>query len=294
VGTGAIRAQDDLGCERGTDFSNDVGEALCGDWLELRYQPKVDLQSFSICGAEAQLYVRHPERGIVAPDGLLPTAGNPLHAPLFRFIVRRVLVDWKVFANQGGAIKIAVNVPASVVVAPDFCAFIKDLLPQDPRFPGCIIEIGEHDMFPDRDRICDAARQLRHYNVWISIDEFGSAFSSLACPHDVPFAELKLDRSFVSGCSSNPLKHGLCQSIVDLGRHLRASVCADGIEDPEDLQALMAIGCDAAQGPLFARPMPARSFAMLLRRGGYLFPLERSSAPSNETVSGMPTLRAAG
>jgi EAL domain-containing protein (putative c-di-GMP-specific phosphodiesterase class I) len=102
--------------------------------------------------------------------------------------------------------------------------------------------------------------QLKLHNTTISIDDFGSAHSSLARVKDLPFSEIKLDRSFVTGCASDPLKRGLCQTVVDLAHRFQASTCAEGIETIEDLRCLVSIGFDSGQGYLFAKPMPMDDF----------------------------------
>jgi EAL domain-containing protein (putative c-di-GMP-specific phosphodiesterase class I) len=261
-----------------------LGHGLQSDWLELWYQPKVGMRTFAIFGAEALLRVRHPEYGVLLPGEFLPLVDDFGCEKLFRFVVERTLADWPVFSNAGGKLKISVNVPASVVAAPDFLGFLSSKLPLDPYFPGLIIEINEDEIGQERDWLRELALQLKLYNVWISIDDFGAANSSLSRLYDLPFVELKLERSFVSGCSSNPLKHGLCQTVVDLAHHLGASVCAEGVESPSDLQSLQAMGCDTAQGLLFARPMPAQQFAKLLKCGSYAFPIEQTVRLHRESL----------
>jgi EAL domain-containing protein (putative c-di-GMP-specific phosphodiesterase class I)/FixJ family two-component response regulator len=253
----------------------DLTEALASDWLELWYQPKIDLNAFSVCGGEALLRARHPNLGLLAPAHLLPPAGDPRYQALSRFVIDRAVKDWGLLAARGSPIKLSVNVPVSVALVPDFISFVRSALPVDSRFPGLIIEITEDEIIQDRAWVHEVATQLKLYNISISIDDFGSAYSSLSRLHDLPFSELKLDRSFVSGCSANPLKLGLCRTVVDLARHVGASVCAEGVEEPEDLQSLIELGCDIAQGFLFARPMPADEFAAILERGEQVFRLEQ-------------------
>ena len=171
-----------------------LAEALRHDWLELWYQPKIDLQSLCICGAEALVRARHPERGLVEPAGLLPPAGHALYKPLTRFVVRRVVADWNAFAGRGHALKLAINVPASILGAPGFVDFIRQALPAHPQFPGLIVEVTEDEVISDIAWIHEVATQLRLYNVWISIDDFGSAYASLSRIKDLPFREVKLDR----------------------------------------------------------------------------------------------------
>ena len=239
-------------------------EALHNGWLEVWYQPKFDLQSFSICGAEGLIRVRHPLHGIIMPENFLPPAGDPNYEPLTKFVIERVMSDWRRFAQTGAQLKLSVNVPVSVLHAPAFIALIQSLLPSDRTFPGLTIEVTEDELVRDSERAHEIANQLKLYNVDLSIDDFGSGYSSLSRLNDLPFAEVKIDRSFASGCASNKIKHGLCQTVVDLAHRFGAKVCAEGVETADDLRALMAMRCDSAQGFLLAKPMPAAHFASML------------------------------
>jgi len=235
-------------------------EALEHEWLEVWYQPKVDLPSLAISGAEALIRARHPERGIIGPADLLPPARDPLYKPLTLFVIRRAILDWRVFASQGHPIKLAVNVPASILSAPGFVDFVRNVLPPHPKFPGLIIEVTEDEVIRDMDWIHEVATQLRLYNVWISIDDFGSAYASLSRIKDLPFKEVKLDRGFVTNCGSDALKRGLCHTVVDLAHCFGASACAEGVETEQDMRCLAELGFDTAQGFLFAKPMPSSQF----------------------------------
>jgi EAL domain-containing protein (putative c-di-GMP-specific phosphodiesterase class I)/CheY-like chemotaxis protein len=244
-------------------------EALGNNWLELWYQPKVDLKSFSVCGAEGLVRARHPVHGIIEPAGLLPPAGDPVYWPLSRFVVRRAMADWDAFARQGLHPLLSVNAPVSVINMPSFIALVRSALPSDPAFPGLIVEVTEDEIINDSAWVREIANQLKLYNVGISIDDFGSASASLSRLNDLPFTEVKIDRSFVSGCSSNHLKHSVCQTVIDLAHRFGATVCAEGVETVEDLGTLIAMQCDSIQGYVFARPMPAAEFASLLLGGSF-------------------------
>jgi EAL domain-containing protein (putative c-di-GMP-specific phosphodiesterase class I)/FixJ family two-component response regulator len=235
----------------------DLAEALRNNWLEVWYQPKLDLRTRMVCGAEALLRARHPVHGLVMPVDLLPPTHDPLYQPLTRFVLRQALSDWYRFADQQLFIKLSVNVPVSVLCAPEFIRMVRELLPPDPKFPGLIIEITEDEVVRDADIVRELAAQLKIYNVWLSIDDFGSAYSSLARLLEIPCKELKIDRQFVANCSVEPLKHALCQTVVDLAHRVGVSVCAEGIETAGDLRTLIEIDCDTAQGFLFAKPMKA-------------------------------------
>jgi EAL domain-containing protein (putative c-di-GMP-specific phosphodiesterase class I) len=242
----------------------DLDEAMRNKWLELWYQPKIDLKAMQCCGAEALVRARHPKLGVIEPAGLLPASGDPLYRPLSTFVIRQALSDWGRLADQGLPLKLAVNMPASVLNAPDFIPVVRQLIPEDQRFPGLIMEVTEDEIIRDPEWAHELATQLKLYNVWLSIDDFGSGYASLSRLNELPFVEVKLDRSFVQDCAGNRLKQGLCQTVIDLAHRFGASVCAEGVETAEDLRALTGMGCDIAQGFLFAAPMPRDQFASTL------------------------------
>jgi EAL domain-containing protein (putative c-di-GMP-specific phosphodiesterase class I)/FixJ family two-component response regulator len=230
-------------------------EALRKNWLELWYQPKIDLKSFTVCGAEALIRGRHPEHGTIEPGELLPPAGDPLYKPLSFFVLRQTMTDWAVFADKGFPLKLSINVPASILNTPGFVDLARRLIPRDPGFPGVIIEVTEDEFIRNPEWMREVATQLKLYNAWISIDDFGTAYASLSRLTDLPFVELKLDRSFVSNCANDKLKYALCQTVVDLAHRFGASLCAEGVETAEDLRCLTKLGFDSAQGYFLAKPM---------------------------------------
>jgi EAL domain-containing protein (putative c-di-GMP-specific phosphodiesterase class I)/FixJ family two-component response regulator len=253
----------------GSKITVDLEEALRNGWLELWYQPKIALKTLSVCGAEALLRARHPQLGIIQPANLLPPAGDPRHLPLSRFVIRRAVADWEDFASQDILLKLAVNVPASVVNAPEFIGLLREAIPKSRKFPGLILEVTEDEVIRDTALVRETATQLKLYNTWISIDDFGTAYSSLSRLLDLPCVELKIDRSLVSNCAGDQLKRTLCKTVIDLGHRFNASVCAEGVETAEELRCLVELGCDTAQGFLFARPMhPTNLVKMLLARPG--------------------------
>jgi EAL domain-containing protein (putative c-di-GMP-specific phosphodiesterase class I) len=246
----------------------DLAEAIRENWLEVWYQPKINLRSLTFSGAEALIRARHPLHGMIAPIDLLPPAGDPLYLPLSLFVLRSVMEGWQLFAKQGYPLKLAINVPASVLSAPGFVDEVRRAIPYDKAFPGLIIEITEDEVIADPKGIGEIMTQLRLYNTTTSIDDFGTAHSSLARLKDLPFSEIKLDRSFVAGCASDPLKRGLCQTVADLAHRFEASACAEGIETIDDLRCLVGLGFDSGQGFLFAKPMLRSDFlkSLLSRR----------------------------
>ncbi|HWA20683.1 MAG TPA: EAL domain-containing protein [Devosia sp.] len=238
--------------------------ALQHQWLELWYQPKIDLRSRLVCGAEALIRLRHPEFGVVQPGDFLPPPGDPLYRPLTDFIVQQSLSDWGIFAASKMTNRLAINVPASVLQRPDFVAHVRRHLPNHPRFPGLIVEITEDEAISDPDLAREIAVQLKLYNVHVSIDDFGQGYSSLSRLQELPFAEIKLDRAYVTGCSQDDSKRAMCRAVAELAQRFDITSVAEGVESREDLQVLVETGYDVAQGFLFARPMMSGDFVNLL------------------------------
>jgi EAL domain-containing protein (putative c-di-GMP-specific phosphodiesterase class I) len=244
-----------------------VEKALLNGWLELWYQPKFDLKSLSVHSIEALLRMRHPQFGVLSPGSFLPPAGEPVYAPLSKFVVQQAMADWiEHFRELDSPPLIAVNIPLSVLISPGFVDLIRRARPNHTKFPGLIIEATEGELIQNPELAREIAIQLKLYNIRISIDDFGSAYSAFARLRDLPVVEVKIDASFVRGCSSDGAKRTLCQSVVDLAHRFQASACAEGVEDHDDLRTLAELGCDTVQGFLFAKPQPAElSKTMLLR-----------------------------
>ncbi len=245
----------------------DLAAAIENRWLELWYQPKVDLRTRRIRGAEALVRLRHPDGKLVPPGAFLPPAGDPLFHPLTDFVVRRALADWPTIAAARGDIRLAVNVPASILQSPNFVANFRRHLPVDATFPGLIVEITETETLHDPDVAREVAVQLRLYDLHVSVDDFGTGHSTLARLDELPFAELKLDRGYVNGCASDAAKRETCRSVVELAHRFGIIAVAEGVETADDLAVLDELGCDMAQGYFFAKPSPIEGFVETLSTG---------------------------
>jgi EAL domain-containing protein (putative c-di-GMP-specific phosphodiesterase class I)/CheY-like chemotaxis protein len=238
--------------------------ALQNSWLELWYQPKIDLGTRTLCGAEGLIRIAHPEQGILLPGTFLPAPGDPLYVPLTDFIIRRALADWTIFSAAGMNHKLAINVPASVLQRPDFVSNLRNHLPKSPKFPGLIVEVTEDEAISNPDLAREIAVQLKLYKVGVSIDDFGAGHSTLARLKELPFSELKLDRSFVDGCSVDARKRQMCEAVAELALRFNITSVAEGIESQDDLKVITDLGYQIGQGFVFARPMPAAEFLKML------------------------------
>jgi EAL domain-containing protein (putative c-di-GMP-specific phosphodiesterase class I)/ActR/RegA family two-component response regulator len=243
-----------------------LDEALAKGWLELWYQPKIDLRTSSLAGAEGLIRCRHPAYGVLAPSSFLPGASESSHAALTEQVIVTALRDWDEIAETGVHLHAAVNTSIGALANLQLPALIREHRSKSADWPGLILEITESEVVKDVALMHEIATQLRIYGITLAIDDFGEGFSSFARLRDMPFAELKLDRSFVLGSGSDAKNAGICETIINLAHHFGALAVAEGIENAVDLQALQRMGCDIGQGYVLARPMPKASFITLLQQ----------------------------
>jgi EAL domain-containing protein (putative c-di-GMP-specific phosphodiesterase class I) len=242
----------------------DAITALQNNWLDLWYQPKIDLKTMMVCGAEALIRLRHPTQGVLLPPAFLPAPGDADYLPITDFIARRALSDWSNFAVERITVPLAINIPASVLQNVDFVTKIRRHLPDHPKFPGLIFEITEDDAIQDQVLVREIATQLKLYNIRMALDDFGTGHSTLSRLDDLPFSELKLDRKFVHGCATDERKYTMCRHVVELARHYDITAVAEGVETVADLKVLIDLGYDAAQGFYFSKPMEKNEFVRKL------------------------------
>ena len=160
----------------------------------------------------------------------------------------------------------AVNTSIGALANLSLPALIREHRSKSADWPGLILEITESEVVKDGVLMHEIATQLRIYGISFAIDDFGEGFSSFARLRDIPFAELKLDQSFVKGSGADERNAGICQTIINLAHNFGALAVAEGIENAADLQAMHRMGCDIGQGFLLARPMPKASFMTLLQQ----------------------------
>lgn len=242
-----------------------LDEALANGWLELWYQPKIDLRTKSLAGAEGLVRCRHPMRGVLAPGTFLPEASEASLAALTEYVVITAMRDWDELADAGMDVRAAVNTSICALGNLNFPSLIREHLPKSKTWPGLILEVTENEVINDVGLVHEIATQLRIYGIRLSIDDFGEGFSSFARLRELPFSELKLDRSFVEGCAEDVRNAGICQAVIDLAHHFGVVAVAEGLEDASDLAAIRDMGCDIGQGFLFAQPMPKSQFLSVLR-----------------------------
>lgn len=242
-----------------------LDEVLRRNWFDLWYQPKIALRTMRMVGAEALVRARHPDRGVVAPFFFLPGADEQDMLALTERVILTALGDWEIFNDCGVGMKFAVNVPVSALVKLPIPQMLREARPRSANWPGLTLEVTEDQIINDLALANEVAGALRELNCTLALDDFGAGYSSLARLRQLPFSELKIDRSYVMNCDHDPLNAGLCETIVELGKRLGLGVVAEGIETMHESHKLQGIGCDVGQGYLFAKPMPKRELIALMR-----------------------------
>lgn len=243
-----------------------LGEVLKRDWFEIWYQPKIELKTMRLIGAEALVRARHPTRGIVAPYFFLPDAGEEDLHKLTEQVILTALGDWEIFNEYGVSMKFAVNVPVSAFVKLPITRMISEARPKAQNWPGMVLEVTEDQIIHDLNLANDVAGALRALNCNLALDDFGAGYSSLARLRQLPFSELKIDRSYVMNCDVDQLNAGLCETIVELGKRFGLKTVAEGIETVHESHKLQGIGVNVGQGYLFAKPMEKGQLIGLMRK----------------------------
>ncbi len=277
-------------------FSSDKGKADAGDgkvtladvlergWFELFYQPKIDLKTRRLVGAEALARARHPTRGVLPPAVFLPGASEDDMLALTERVIITALKDWETCAANGMSVKLAVNVPVSALVKLPIPTILREERPQSSNWPGLIMEVTEDEIINDLKIANEVADALRAYNCTLALDDFGAGYSSLARLRQLPFSELKIDRSYVTNCHADRINAGLCETIVELGKRFGLKTVAEGIETTHESHKLQGIGCNAGQGYLFAKPMAKAQLIGIMRRR--LMPASAQPRPEARRAAG--------
>ncbi len=230
-------------------------DILLRDWDELWYQPKIELRTKRLVGAEGLLRARLPDGSVVAPGAFLPGAKEEEMLALTERVIVTALHDFEDCAVHGASVKLSVNVAVSALVKLPIARMLREHRPPTPTWPGLILEVTEDEILHDLKLANHVAEELRSLRCTLALDDFGAGYSSLARLRQLPFSELKIDRSYVSNCHDDKVNGGLCETIVKLAKRFELTTVAEGIEKSAPKRdKLKEIGCDIGQGYLFAKP----------------------------------------
>ena len=227
--------------------------------LENHYQPQVDLATGEVVGVEALVRWQHPEEGLLFALEFIPLAESAgLMSELTKSVLEMALWQQRRWHAGGVHLRMSVNVSPSALIEGDFPAQVLQMVSAHGTNPqDLVIELTEELLMDSRQPGVEALARLREAGVLVSIDDYGTGYSSLAYLKDLPATELKLDRTFVADLASSAESLAIVNSTIDLAHALGLEIVAEGVEDPETLEALRAAGCDLVQGYLLSRPVPA-------------------------------------
>jgi diguanylate cyclase (GGDEF)-like protein len=240
--------------------------ALHSDQLVMHYQPKLDLASGVTSGVEALVRWAHPTRGLLYPDSFLPLAERAgLMGLVAGQVLERSLRDLASWRARNHQLSVAVNLSVSNLQDVELPQQVERLLAIHGIPPeALVLEITENILMADAEKSGQVLDRLRAIGVMLSVDDYGTGYSSLAYLQALPVDELKLDRSFVTHMSSDPRAATIVLSTIELSHQLGMLMVAEGVEDAVALQMLRDAGCDVAQGYHVARPMAAEQLTRWL------------------------------
>jgi diguanylate cyclase (GGDEF)-like protein len=239
----------------------DLRRALDAGELRLHYQPKVNMQSRSVSSVEALVRWRHPVRGLLMPAAFIPFAERSgLIGKVTLWVIDEAVRQCREWADQGHFLTVAINISQSSLLDPAIgSALVAAIEAYDVPASAIEVEITESALTADLDGAAEALAALHAHGVRISIDDYGTGYSSIAHLRALPVQCIKIDRSYVAGMLEDPASTSIVRSTLDLAHELGLEVVAEGVETQVEYEALLAIGCDVAQGYYCARPMPGQS-----------------------------------
>ena len=238
--------------------------ALALGQLEVYYQPKLDVATQEVTGAEALLRWRGPDGKLISPEKFIPIAEESgLIVPIGRFVLEQSCFQAKLWQEDPTmrGLRVAVNVSARQFREPNFVEDLKRILAETGLSPGFLeLEITEGTLMNDTKVAREVLSDLKAHGVWLALDDFGTGYSSLGYLRRFPFDTLKVDRSFVRDVLTDEGSAAITGAVVAMAQRLRLNVVAEGVETREQLDYLRSLGCAQVQGFLFSPAVPALEF----------------------------------
>jgi diguanylate cyclase (GGDEF)-like protein/PAS domain S-box-containing protein len=259
----SVRALERAALERALRRALDKNE------FELFYQPKVDVHTGRIIGAEALIRWNHPDMGLVSPTRFIPMAEEiGLIVPIGNWVIRTACAQNRAWQDAGlPEISISVNLSARQFNQEGLVQSVADTLDSMGLEARHLeLELTESMVMNSADLFISKLHELENLGVQLSIDDFGTGYSSLSYLKRFPLHHLKIDQSFVRDIATDADDAAITSTVISLGHSLNLRVIAEGVETEEQVAFLREHQCDEMQGYFFSRPLPAQEFAHLLRR----------------------------
>ena len=238
--------------------------------FSVHYQPKIDLKTSAIAGAEALVRWKHSTRGSVSPAEFVPVAEDcGLVVPIGAWVLREACRQARSWVDAGlPAVTMAVNISALEFRDDNFLGNLFATLGETGFDPQSLeLELTEGVLMKNAKSAALILQTVRERGVQVAIDDFGTGYSSLSYLRRFPVDELKIDQSFIHRITTHPGDAPIVTAVIAMARSLKLRVVGEGVETLEEVKFLQAHECDEAQGYYFSRPVPADQFAGLLRDG---------------------------
>lgn len=239
---------------------NRIGQAMLGREFVLYYQPKVNLRSGALVGAEALIRWHHPEKGLLPPSEFLAVVeDHPLAVEIGEWVIDSVLTQIQIWHEAGLRIPVSVNIGARQLQQKDFVERLRQLLVAHPEVAAdCLeLEVLETSAIEDIGHVSNVIYACKELGIAFALDDFGTGYSSLTYLKRLPVAMLKIDRSFVCDMLDDPDDLSILNGVISLAAAFGKQVIAEGVETEKHGELLLQLGCELAQGYGIAKPMPA-------------------------------------
>ena len=258
---------------RRLELTADLRRGIQDGQIDLFYQPIIDIRSGKAVGAEALVRWQHPTHGLLAPAEFIPIAESTgLIVALGRWVLAescREAASWRRSGLIDDAFYLSVNLSARQLQDRALLGNVSEAI-DSSGLPAraLVLEVTESVLIEDLVTVVARLQALKDLGLRLAVDDFGTGYSSLSYLGDLPIDLVKIDKSFVDRMTASPEGATMMRSVVDISRALGLVSIAEGVEWDEQLALLASLGCDAAQGYLFAKPMPGRDFAKALTELG--------------------------
>ncbi|USH04607.1 EAL domain-containing protein [Grimontia kaedaensis] len=254
---------------------SDLKRAIENDELDLYHQPQIDLRTGSIHGSEVLLRWDHPKFGQVSPEVFVKLAEEVgLINDLTLWVIKRAFYQQSKLIELGFSRRLSINVSASDIAIPNLVDKIADVAEQYHVPTGTLsLELTESTMVSDYERLHQVIDRLSQYDIEVSIDDYGTGYSSLTYLSQLPFTELKIDRSFINSLTNSPRKQNIVRATTEMAKSLGLMVVAEGVEDLETAAVLKRYGVDIAQGYHYSRPLSFSQYLLYLKRTSNQMPV---------------------